>query len=172
MSRPTDPLRLDHLRFAGQVDAIRAAADGISDTPGPDVPAAVRDVLGWLRGELAAHARAEEAVLYPAVAAALGSPDATRTMVEDHRRLRTLTDELTPLADAFGAGPLSLTQLTSLRRVLYGLHALVSIHLLKEEEVYLPILDAALTADEAEELYAEMQEAEGAPALLSQPSRP
>lgn len=166
-SRPTDPLRLDHLRFAGQVDAVRDVADRVTDTPDAGVPAAVREVLAWLRGELAAHARAEETVLYPAVAAALGSPDATRTMIEDHRRLRALTDELAPLADALAAGPVTLTEVTALRRVLYGLHALVSVHLLKEEAVYLPILDAALTADEAEELYAEMRAAEDAPALLS-----
>lgn len=164
--RPTDPLRLDHLRFAGQVDAIRAVADRVTDTPDAGVPPAVREVLGLLRGEMAAHARAEETILYPAVAAALGSPDATRTMVEDHRRLRTLTDELAPLADALEAGPVPLATVTALRRVLYGLHALVSIHLLKEEAVYLPILDAALTVDEAEELYAEMRAAEEAPALL------
>jgi iron-sulfur cluster repair protein YtfE (RIC family) len=84
-------------------------------------------------------------------------------MVEDHRRLHALTDELTPLADALDAGPVSPTEVTALRRVLYGLHALVSIHLLKEEEVYLPILDAALTVDEVEQLYAEMRAAEANP---------
>ena len=166
MTRPTDPLRLDHVRFASRVDAIRAAADRVTDSPDADVPAAVRDVLAWLRGELAAHARAEEAVLYPAVAEALGSRDATRTMVEDHRRLQALTEELTTLAAALDRGPVSLGELTGLRRVLYGLHALVSIHLLKEEEIYLPILDAALTGDEVAELHAEMKAAEASPVLL------
>jgi hypothetical protein len=40
--------------------------------------------------------------------------------------------------------------------VLYGLYAVVKIHFAKEEEVYLPILDARLTADEAHQLFEAM----------------
>jgi len=43
----------------------------------------------------------------------------------------------------------SESQQQALRRVLYGLYAVVTVHFAKEEEVYLPILDARLTREEA-----------------------
>ncbi len=46
-----------------------------------------------------------------------------------------------------------------LRRVLYGLHAVVSLHFAKEEEVYLPILEARLTPHEADTMFAAMEAA-------------
>ena len=48
-------------------------------------------------------------------------------------------------------------QAKSLRRVLYGLYALVKVHFAKEEEVYLPLLDARLLPDEAGALFAAME---------------
>jgi hypothetical protein len=43
--------------------------------------------------------------------------------------------------------------------VLYGLYALVKVHFAKEEEVYLPLLDARLQPREAREMFAGMEEA-------------
>jgi iron-sulfur cluster repair protein YtfE (RIC family) len=44
-------------------------------------------------------------------------------------------------------------------RTLYSLHAIVALHFAKEEEVYLPIVDEHLTADEASALFREMEAA-------------
>jgi len=43
--------------------------------------------------------------------------------------------------------------------VLYGLYALVKVHFAKEEEVYLSILDARLTPEEAHRMFEAMEEA-------------
>jgi hypothetical protein len=43
--------------------------------------------------------------------------------------------------------------------VLYGLHTLVKVHFNKEEEIYLPLLDKSLTAEEAGEMFGKMEEA-------------
>jgi hypothetical protein len=48
-----------------------------------------------------------------------------------------------------------------LRRVLYGLYALVAVHFAKEEEVYLPLLDARLTTEEVAALFRDMETAAG-----------
>jgi hypothetical protein len=37
--------------------------------------------------------------------------------------------------------------------VLYGLYALIKVHLIKEEELYLPLLDTKLTPETAEDLF-------------------
>ena len=43
--------------------------------------------------------------------------------------------------------------------MLYGLYALIDLHFAKEEEVYLPILDAHLSAEQAAELFHNMEAA-------------
>ena len=45
----------------------------------------------------------------------------------------------------------------ALRRVLYGLYALVKVHFAKEEEVYLPLLDARLAEGEAHAMFEAME---------------
>ena len=45
----------------------------------------------------------------------------------------------------------------ALRRVLYGLYAIIKLHLAKEEEIYLPILEARIPADEVDHLIEAME---------------
>ena len=52
-------------------------------------------------------------------------------------------------------------QASSLRRVLYGLYALVKVHFAKEEELYLPLLDERLSPEEARAMFEAMERAAG-----------
>lgn len=161
MVKVTQPLRDEHHAMHQHIAVIRRVADQVSDVPGPEVAAGVEEVHAFLSAELGPHARAEEAVLYPTVAEALGSVNATATMVADHVRLRGMTVELDGLRRRLATGkPLPPDDVTALRRILYGLHALVTVHLMKEEEVYLPILDEYLSPEQARTMYAEMQRVE------------
>ena len=81
----------------------------------------------------------EEATLYPAVAAWIGGQDPTAPMSRAHleiahlvRRYGRLVDELPPE----GPGP---DDVRDLRRVLYGLHAVLELHFAQEDEHYLPL---------------------------------
>jgi iron-sulfur cluster repair protein YtfE (RIC family) len=53
----------------------------------------------------------------------------------------------------------------ALRRVLYGLYAIIKLHLAKEEEIYLPLLEARLGTEEVQRMFEVMkrtaQEAKG-----------
>ncbi len=51
---------------------------------------------------------------------------------------------------------------SELRRVLYGLHVLVKPHVKKEEDAYLPLLDARLTPEQAGEMFERMESAAAA----------
>jgi iron-sulfur cluster repair protein YtfE (RIC family) len=44
-----------------------------------------------------------------------------------------------------------------LRRILYGLYALVKLHFAKEEEIYLPLLDRRLSSEEGRDLFEAME---------------
>jgi hypothetical protein len=73
-----------------------------------------------------------------------------------------LTHELGGLRDRLAASSAVPNELArELRRVLYGLYALVKVHFAKEEEIYLPLLDARLTAPEATRLFGQMEAAAG-----------
>lgn len=93
----------------------------------------VARVLDFLRGTLLPHAEAEEAVLYPEWARLVGAPDASAPMIHDHQAIAAYTNEL---------GHADLEDLERVRELLYGLHALISVHFRKEEDLQLPLLDA------------------------------
>jgi iron-sulfur cluster repair protein YtfE (RIC family) len=111
-------------------------------------------VYEFLAYHLVPHAQAEDVALYPAVQKALGSLDATRTMTRDHIEVGHYIAELAQLRQ-----DLSPQNFKMLQRVLYGVYALVKVHFAKEEEVYLPILEERMTADEAAKMFETMESA-------------
>ncbi|WP_327341428.1 heavy metal translocating P-type ATPase [Streptomyces europaeiscabiei] len=127
----------EHDDLQDVLEAVRAAADRLSDTPGPQALAAVGEVHRLLTEQLLPHEYAEEHQLYPALAPALGGPESTATMSRAHaeieRLARRIATHLT-LADT-GEGP-APEQLDDLRASLYGLHTVLRLHFVQEEENY------------------------------------
>lgn len=153
--RPTDPLRLEHQDLLPDIDALGAAADEMSTATEPEVRRLAARAHEFLAHHLVPHATAEDAVLYPAVEAAMHAPGATDTMRRDHvqavRDIEALGRELDDPA------PIDEARRLRIRRLLYGLHAVVSLHFAKEEEIYLEVLDRNLTPDAAAELFERME---------------
>ncbi len=78
-------------------------------------------------------------------------------MSRDHLEVIRLTEE--PLALRLHVFYTSVSEADeqALRRILYGLYAIIKLHLAKEEEIYLPILEARLPASEVEGLVEAME---------------
>ena len=91
-------------------------------------------ILGFLRGTLVPHARAEEEILYPEWAELVGFRDAAIPMVHDHEAIVARIERL----EAAEAGDVD-----TLQELLYGLYVLISVHFRKEEDLQLPAFDAA-----------------------------
>jgi hypothetical protein len=113
------------------VEQIRTVADGLSTGHSDLEP--VRRLLDRLDVELLPHERAEEADLLPVIARALGGADPTgglsRTHAEiEHQvsRLRRILLELNTEAEP--------EDVVELRRLLYGLYAIMRLHNAQEEE--------------------------------------
>ncbi len=151
--RPTEPIRAEHRELRPHIDRLREIADRLDRADPAVVRGEVEDAYAFLSGHLAIHARAEEAVLYPEVARVMGAPMATATMSRDHVAILGLVDELGVVRH------IPDERARDLRRILYGLHALIATHFAKEEEIFLSLLDERLTADEAARMYARMEEA-------------
>ena len=127
----------EHADLRDVLEAVRSAADRLSSDAGPDSLAAVAEVHRLLTERLLPHEHAEEHELYPALAPALGGPEATATMSRAHVEIERLSRRIaTHLTLAGTAGPLAPEQLDDLRACLYGLHTVLRLHFTQEEENY------------------------------------
>jgi iron-sulfur cluster repair protein YtfE (RIC family) len=157
----TAPLRAEHRELLPHVEALAEAGDAIGFAPPAEQRERVDSSYAFLTEHLIPHATAEDRVLYEEVDRLIGKrgeTGATETMRRDHVEVGRLTERLGRLRVTLHEGEPDPAELRELRRVLYGLHTLVRLHFAKEEEVYLPLLDRELTAEQGARLFAEMGE--------------
>jgi hemerythrin-like domain-containing protein len=157
----TRHLRDEHAALQPYIEQLRATADAVGQEPTEALGALVDAAHDFLALHLLPHAQAEDKALYPVVGRLLGAPEATAVMSREHAVVARLTRELATLRSALTGPALRDDQAAALRRVLYGLYALVQTHFGNEEEVYLPLLEAGLTTAEAATLSDAMEAAAG-----------
>ncbi|HEU5229774.1 MAG TPA: hemerythrin domain-containing protein [Ktedonobacteraceae bacterium] len=153
------PLRDEHQELLPHIKQIRTVADAIGTSPVASLRQDINETYEFLRHHLIPHAQAEEQALYPVVGNLMGAPEATATMSHDHVEIGRLIEELGTLRLYLNKESLGPSQEQALRRVLYGLSALITVHFAKEEEVYVPLLEARLTPTEAHHLFESMEQA-------------
>ncbi len=134
-------LHNEHRELAPSLARIRALADGLGSMP----PARARDELqqirSFLTGTLIPHEEDEDREIFPLVATAMGNDDATSSLHRTHTEIFHLIrfmDRLVAEVPEEGPGP---EDLNDLRRVLYGLDAILRLHMAQEEELYLALGD-------------------------------
>ncbi len=150
-------IRDEHKELAACIELLRTVADSIGSAAIETLREEVGQVCIFLIHQLIPHAQAEEQVLYPTVGRLLRAVEATDTMSRDHLEVIRLTEELEALRLHLFYAHLSESDEQALRRILYGLYAIIKLHLAKEEEVYLPILEARLPAKEMDHLVEAME---------------
>jgi iron-sulfur cluster repair protein YtfE (RIC family) len=155
---PLPPVvRDEHRELVARLEVVRTVADSIGSAAIEPLRDAVGQVYRYLIHQLIPHAQAEEQVLYPTVGRVLRAVEATETMSRDHLEVIRLTEELEALRLRLFYEPVSTSDEQSLRRLLYGLYAIIRLHLAKEEEIYLPMLEARLQPEEVDHLVAAME---------------
>jgi hypothetical protein len=110
----TQPLRDEHKELIPHIETLRKVADSVGQASIESLRRGVEDVFECLRHHL-----------IPLVGQVMGAPDATATMSRDHVEVGRLTDELASLRSELSRATLSEAEARALRRVLYGLYALV-----------------------------------------------
>jgi hypothetical protein len=123
------------------LDRIRRAADLIGEVPDADALRAVHDVHRFLVDDVEPHEQAEDSVLYPVFARVLGGSDPTGTMSRTHVEISHLIRRLGVLLDLTDPQAPDHADLLEIRRVLYGLHAILCLHFAQEDESYLSLID-------------------------------
>jgi iron-sulfur cluster repair protein YtfE (RIC family) len=114
--------------LAGQVTALLEAAS----TGAPQVWQHRDALLSWLRTELLPHASAEEAAMYPAAAARPAGRLLIDGMLDEHRVITALVTELAEAAEPVAAAAAAR-----------ALQAVFTTHLVKENDLVVPLLVAA-----------------------------
>lgn len=153
----TQPLRDEHKELLPYIELLQTVADSIGEAPIGSLRQGIDEAYEFLTHHLLPHAQAEEQALYPVVGRLMGASEATATMSRDHVEVSRLVEDLGSLRSDLVSEATSADQEKALRRVLYGLYAVVKLHFAKEEEVYLPILDTRLTPEEAARMFEAME---------------
>jgi heavy metal translocating P-type ATPase len=130
-----------HRELLPVVDRVRRVADRLGDVPPAQARAELEDLRRLLAERLLPHEAADDADLYPAVARVIGGADPTAPMSRAHVEIRRLAGMLGRLVEDLPETGPSPADLRDLRRVLYGLHAVLRLHFAQEDESYLALFE-------------------------------
>ena len=134
-------LEVEHRQLLPIVAAVGRMADTCDDLAPGEVGVALASLADDLDDRLLRHEQLEETTVYPALAAAIGGQDPMAVMSGSHREIfhlvRLLRRNITRIGDA-GPDP---DQMRDIRRILYGLHAILVLHFAQEEELYSTVSD-------------------------------
>lgn len=125
-------LHSEHESIRPLIDQIPVVADGLCGSE-PDL-AEARALVERLAGELVPHERSDERILIPLVSRALRSIEATAPLSRGHAEIEQQVGRLQLLLSTLPPEGPTASDLTELRRDLYGLHATIRLHNAQEEE--------------------------------------
>ncbi len=125
-------LHTEHRAIGPLVEQVRTVADALTTRDCDLRP--VRGLLHRLEADLLPHERAEEAQLLPIMARALGGPDPTGGLSRTHAEIEHQVARLRHLLGDLDDVPAEPEDVVDLRRLLYGLYAILRLHNAQEEE--------------------------------------
>ena len=125
-------LHVEHCAVRPIIDQTRVVADAlILDGTGLERAIAL---LQRLQNETLPHERAEQELLYPALARALGGADPTGTLSRSHAEIEHQVGRFARLLSELDGQVADAEDIIELRGLLYGLHAILRLHDAQEEE--------------------------------------
>ena len=158
-----DELAITSLRQARQplhdgLNALQVAASAITTAERRFALASLDAALAYLKETLLPACRAEEATIFVAIDGLFGVTNSCHALKAQHTTIMRMTGDLAQAVDAGRASSLEDVE-RFLPPLLYGLYALVRAHIESEDEAYITLLDAMLSANQAEALAASYEEA-------------
>lgn len=147
----------EHREMLPHVKAMRTTAELVGHTPHSVVVARCEEALQFVRHHLLPHARAEEQFLYPVLdrleRARLGSA----LLRWDHEQMEKLSEDLRREWEKLVSNRLMTDDVERrVRETLLGLHDLIVGHFGKEDDLVIPLLEANLSQEEADEIEHDM----------------
>ena len=135
--RPTDGLRAEHVKILERLHALGLRLEKLHESATLEQLALAREVLDFVKKQIAPHARAEEYTLYPAADWAAGEGShLTEAVRFEHQLVQRRCEGLEKEIQA-GAPAGRLMHLS------YGILGLIAAHFNVTDNVILPYLDKA-----------------------------
>jgi hypothetical protein len=125
-----------HRSLKPHIGELAALAARLDSLPPHEARAQLEQVREMLERELLPHEREEQHTAFPVLGRMLADEDPTGPLIQTHheiQRLARLFGRLVAQLPAEGPGP---EDLRDLRRTLYGLNAILTLHFAQEEELY------------------------------------
>jgi soluble P-type ATPase len=119
--------------YVADLATLAASLDALSPAEARARLVSVRELL---EKRVLPHEREEQEQAYPLIGRILTREDPTGPLIQTHQEIRRLARLFARLVDRLpNEGPRA-DELRDLRRVLYGLHAILSLHFSQEDELY------------------------------------
>lgn len=143
-----------------EANTLLTIADSVGISPSDELCDEVRKGISSVANDVTPFFEILQAVIYPMVAEIYGSLNSTDTMNLDIIEIRHLTSELEAMLNSIErTQKINVFEANRLRSILYGLHTVLSLHISKEKEVFLPLLEKRLSDVEVQSLHARLHEA-------------
>jgi heavy metal translocating P-type ATPase len=140
-----DRFQAEHREFAPDLARVRTVADRLDTLPPAEAKEDLERIRWFLLERLPQHEKDEEAAVYPVIAKLIGGEDPMGSMERAHMEIEHLARVYGHLLSSLPDDGPTPDDLVDLRRVLYGLHAILRLHFAQEEEAY-----SWLSGDEAQ----------------------
>ena len=125
---------LEHAAMERETARLRSLADELGHLPSAAARMRLEEVKRFLHDELLPHEQEEEQDLYPVLARYIGGPESVAVARREHAEVAHLARVLSGMIAALDPDGPDDEELIGLRRVLYSLSAVVSLHRSGEEE--------------------------------------
>lgn len=136
-----DRLHAEHSALRPLIASVQRTADQLDHPSDTGVRERLDRLADELEERLLRHEQHEETTVYPALAGVLGDGDPMAVLSGSHREIFHLVRLLRRMAGALDGDRADADDLRDIRRVLYGLHAILVLHMDQEEEIYDTIVD-------------------------------
>ncbi len=125
-----------HRALQPYVGELASLAARLESLPPLEARAQLERAREMLEKELLPHEREEQQTAYPLLAKMLQDEDPTGPLIQTHHEIHRLTRLYRRLIAQLPAEGPRTEDLRDLRRVLYGLHAILVLHFAQEDELY------------------------------------
>lgn len=133
-------LRAEHDSVRRHLDHARQIADSVGDVSVAELDQWLDHAIHTIGHQFLPHARHEERSLFTRFPDAPGGPSLATVLRRDHVEFAQLVDELKD-ARANVREPLGVDVARELRRILYGMYAIMKLHFAAEEDLYADAAD-------------------------------
>ena len=133
--------RAEHRELWPEIKRIRFIADRLDVLPPRTAKRDAEQIYRFLVEKVLPHNASEDATIYPVVAKLIGGEDPTAPMSRAHLEIAHMVRVLgRHLKELPPEGP-GLEDMRDLRRILYGLDAILRLHFTQEDEAYLALME-------------------------------